>query len=183
MGNVANCMGVQKLNGPNGESEWGGSLCRIPIYPMQIHHSLFSFSPMQDPHSDHSVLAMCRLEIKQRNAVQVQDLFKYSLNPLPHNVSILFSHLSSLIGLPILFPGLPAHPLPWSAHSSSSLICPPVLFPHSPLHLENKIVFLNNMMIFNKSEETEVDSKYQLMYPTVFFENMILTECEQITQI
>ena len=78
----------QKLNGLNGESEWG----RIPIRPVQIHHSPFSFNPVQDPRSDHSVLAPCRLEIKQRNAVQVQDLFKYYLNipltppPPPHNV-------------------------------------------------------------------------------------------------
>ena len=45
-------------------------------------------------------------------------------------------------------------------------------------------VFFNNMMIFTKSEETGVDSNYQLMYPTLFFTNMmILTDSGQSIQI
>ena len=70
----------------------------------------------------------------------------YSLNPSPHTMS----PSSSPTCLPILFP----HPLSSSlVHPSSSPVCLPVLFPCSPLHLENKIVFLNNMMIFNQFDQ------------------------------
>ena len=69
------------------------------------------------------------------------------------------------------------HPLLSSASLSSSLICPPVLFPHLPT-----CPLPSSLVSSHVSHHYILLLSLQNKYKYLVFNNMILTDCEHITQ-